>query len=205
MRFLLEEDDDKSSLKTWQVWSFFTVGVLIILFVVAFMLKWRRRKGKEVEFGDQEVGEEVIMKQQERRSELEFFVEQAEWFKLEDLLEGAADLRSQGFCSSMYVVRLNHGVVYAVKRLRKLKVSFEEFGLTMRMVGKLRHPNLLPLVCYSNTLEEKLLIYRFQKNGSLLNLFESKLLLSSNSKESLPFLALVDCRSVPTFYGPRRR
>lgn len=117
---------------------------------------------------------EVVVKAAERRSELVFFVEE-ERFGLEELLEGVADLRSQGFWSSLYVVRLNNGAVYGVKRLRKLNVSFEEFGRVMRRVGNLRHPNLLPLVSYNNTLDEKLLIYRFQRNGSLLDLFQGML------------------------------
>lgn len=41
----------------------------------------------------------------------------------------------------------------------------------MSRVGNLRHPNLLPLVSYNNTLD---VIYRFQRNGSLLHLFQGK-------------------------------
>lgn len=173
----------KSSI-TWEVCILVVFGVLILL-LVAFFLKLKavkRRKDKGIleEFAQSpsksspiKAVEEVIIKPDERRSELVFFVEQEEWFKLEDLLEGVAELRTQGFCSSLYTVQLKNNAVYAVKRLKKLKASFEEFGLTMRRIGNLRHPNILPLVCYNSTHEEKLLIYRFQRNGSLLNLFES--------------------------------
>jgi uncharacterized membrane-anchored protein len=65
-------------------------------------------------------------------------------------------------------------IVYAVKRLKKLQVSFEEFGQTMRQIGNLKHPNILPLVGYNSTDEEKLLIYKYQSSGSLLNLLEGK-------------------------------
>ncbi|KAM1100766.1 hypothetical protein ACFX15_006944 [Malus domestica] len=109
----------------------------------------------------------------ENRSELVFFVEEHESFKLEDLLEATADLRNQSFCSSLYKVILKNNALYAVKRLKKLQVPFEEFGQTMRQIGIIKHPNILPLVGYNSTNEEKLLIYKFQSNGSLLNLLES--------------------------------
>ncbi|KAL2547261.1 putative inactive receptor kinase [Forsythia ovata] len=112
-------------------------------------------------------------KPEERHSELVFFVEKEEWFKLEDLLEAAADLHTQGLWSSLYMVQLKNNAMFAVKRLKKLVVSFEEFGLTMGKIGNLKHQHILPLIGYNSTDEEKLLIYRYQRNGSLLTLFDN--------------------------------
>lgn len=109
-----------------------------------------------------------------RRSELVFFVNENEKFKLDDLLEATADLRSQTICSSLFMVRLKNSAVYAVKRLKKLQVSMDEFSQTMRQIGNLKHPNILPLVCYNSTNEEKLLVYKYQSNGSLLSRLEGK-------------------------------
>ncbi|KAH7544473.1 hypothetical protein JRO89_XS15G0172100 [Xanthoceras sorbifolium] len=118
--------------------------------------------------------EEGMMKPEKiRQSELVFFVDEHERFKLEDLLEATADLRSHGICSSLYKVILKNSSIYAVKRLKNLQASFEEFGETMRRIGNLKHPNILPLVCFNSTIEEKLLIYKYQSNGSLLNLLEN--------------------------------
>jgi len=113
------------------------------------------------------------LKPKERCSELVFFVEEKERFGLDDLFEATADLQSQTPSSSLYKVKLGN-IVYAVKRLKKLQVSFEEFGQTMRQIGNLKHPNILPLVGYNSTDEEKLLIYKYQSSGSLLNLLEGK-------------------------------
>ncbi|KAJ7963693.1 Inactive receptor kinase [Quillaja saponaria] len=114
--------------------------------------------------------EEVML--EETHSELVLFVDEDERFKLEDLLGAAADLRKQTVCSSLYKVMLKNNALYAVKRLKKLQVSFQEFAMTLRQIGNLKHPNILPLVGYHSTNEEKLLIYKFQTNGSLLNLLE---------------------------------
>ncbi|KAI6687606.1 hypothetical protein NL676_024434 [Syzygium grande] len=111
------------------------------------------------------------IKPEEGQSELVFFVEEHEAFKLDDLLEAVAELQSQRFCSSLYKVVLKNNIAYAVKRLKKLQVSFEEFGNTMRQVGSMKHPNILPLVGFNSTNEDKLLIYKYQSNGSLLNLY----------------------------------
>lgn len=121
-----------------------------------------------------EAPEEVI-KGKKRGTELVFFVEDEESFKFEDLLEAAADLWGQSLYSSLYKVMLkNNSTIFDVKRLKKLQVSFEEFGHTMRKIGKLNHQNILPLVGYNSTSEEKFLIYKYQRNENLFALFESK-------------------------------
>ncbi|XAR67394.1 Non-specific serine/threonine protein kinase [Bertholletia excelsa] len=116
---------------------------------------------------------EEVKKPNETRSRLVFFVEEEERFTMDDLLEAAADLRSQGLSSSLYRVTLKNNALFAVKRLKKLQVSFKEFHETMGRIGRLEHPNILPLVGYNSASEEKLLIYRYQRNGSLLSLQEN--------------------------------
>lgn len=112
---------------------------------------------------------------EEKSPDLFFFVEEKERFKMADLLEAEADLQGQGLCSSLYKVRLKNNAIFAVKRLKQSPVSFEEFSLIMRKIGNMKHQNILPLVGYgSNSSDTKLLIYKFQKNGSLLSLLESK-------------------------------
>lgn len=109
----------------------------------------------------------------EAHRELVFFNEEDEQFKVEDLLEATADLQSLNICTSLFKVRLK-SQYYAVKTLRKMQINFVEFRKTMRLIGNLRHPNILPLVGYYSANEEKLLIYKYQRNGSLHELLESK-------------------------------
>ncbi|KAB2615541.1 leucine-rich repeat receptor-like protein kinase [Pyrus ussuriensis x Pyrus communis] len=146
------------------------VGLGFFLLFMYFILKSLRNSPLKMPPPNVQEGEKPL----ENRSELVFFVEEHESFKLEDLLEATADLRNQSFSSSgLYKVILKNNALYAVKRLKKLQVPFEEFGQTMRQIGIIKHPNILPLVGYNSTNEEKLLIYKFQSNGSLLNLLES--------------------------------
>lgn len=93
---------------------------------------------------------------------------------MDDLLEAGADLWSQNLHSSLYKVVLKNNAVYAIKRLKKLHVPFHEFGGAIKIIGYMKHPNILPLIWYGSTNEDKLLIYEYQNNGSLLELFNSK-------------------------------
>jgi serine/threonine protein kinase len=114
--------------------------------------------------------EEVKLK--EKNSELVFFCEEHEKFRLDDLFDATADLQGQNICSSLFKVRLKNNTYYTVKRLTNFPVSIEEFGQKMRRTGNMKHPNILPLIGYHSTKEEKLLVYKYQSNGSLLKLLE---------------------------------
>ncbi|KAK9084664.1 hypothetical protein Sjap_025075 [Stephania japonica] len=102
-------------------------------------------------------------------SEVVLSIDEPLELKMEDFLAAKAELQGESRCSSLYKVHLEN-IVVAVKRLKSLKVSIEEFEYTMKQIGNIRHPNILTLVAYHSLGEEKLLIYRYQRNGSLLTL-----------------------------------
>ncbi|KAB5534400.1 hypothetical protein DKX38_017486 [Salix brachista] len=52
--------------------------------------------------------------------------------------------------SSLYKVKLGN-IVYAVKRLKKLKLFVEEFGQKLRQIRNLKHPNILPQWKHAST------------------------------------------------------
>lgn len=178
-------ESQKSHKKKWTKWILWITGVGFFLVFFYFVGKSIAKLGNEREvlkpsplqddLGKTSPGnsaEEV--KQEEKKTELVFFVEEHETFKLEELLEATANLTRQSICSSLFKVSLKNNGQFAVKRLKKVKVSLEEFGETMRQIGNLKHPNILPLVGYASNHVEKLLIYKYQSSGSLLNLLESK-------------------------------
>lgn len=188
-RGLKEEDNSKSGNRESKILKLVLLGIgLSLLFVLLYFAG--KKVGKlSAESGNapkihkesqirkvptevKEEEEEVKLKK--RDTELVFFVEEHERFTLEDLLQATADLRSESFCSSLYKVTLKNSVLYAVKRLKNLQVSSDDFSETLRQISKLKHPNILPLVGYRSTNEEKLIIYKYQSIGSLLNLFKGK-------------------------------
>ncbi|XP_072994874.1 pollen receptor-like kinase 4 [Typha latifolia] len=90
-------------------------------------------------------------------------------FELEDLLMASAEVLGSGnFGSSYKTAVFDDGGTVVVKKFKKMnEVGREEFQEHMRRLGKLSHPNLLPLVAYLYKKEEKLLISDYIPSGSL--------------------------------------
>lgn len=88
--------------------------------------------------------------------------------KFEDLLRAPAELMGRGKHGSLYKVMLENGrKTLAVKRIKEWSISSEDFKRRMRRLDQVRHPNVLPPVAFYCSNQEKLLVYEYQKNGSL--------------------------------------
>ncbi|XP_027357418.1 pollen receptor-like kinase 1 [Abrus precatorius] len=99
---------------------------------------------------------------------LSFVRDDREQFDLHELLRASAEILGSGCFSSSYKAALLSGPVMVVKRFKQMNnVGREEFQEHMRRIGRLNHPNLLPLVAYYYRREEKLLVTDFVHNGSL--------------------------------------
>lgn len=164
------------------------LGIGLLLSSLYFMVKKssklmgesgvKKKKKKQIASPMKKVTSEVRLKGgANSNSELVFFVEDHERFSLEDLLRAKADLRSENFWSSLFKVKLENNVEYGVKRMKNLQVSCDEFCETLKKISEVKHRNILPLVGYRCTSEEKLIIYKYQSNGSLLSLLNGKLML----------------------------
>ncbi|GAB2301948.1 hypothetical protein Dimus_035971 [Dionaea muscipula] len=68
---------------------------------------------------------------------------------------------------AIYKAVLPDGSALAVKRLNSCKLSEKQFRVEMNRLGKLRHPNLVPLLGFCVVEEEKLLVYKHLSNGTL--------------------------------------
>jgi len=103
-----------------------------------------------------------------RDMRLSFVRDGREQFDLQELLRASAEILGSGYYSSSYKASLLNGPVMVVKRFKQMNnVGREEFQEHMRRLGRLNHPNLLPLVAYYYRKEEKLFVTDFVHNGSL--------------------------------------
>ncbi|PAN32104.1 hypothetical protein PAHAL_5G463600 [Panicum hallii] len=95
-------------------------------------------------------------------------------FELDELLRASAEMLGKGGCGTAYKAVLDDGTVVAVKRLRDATAaagaSKKEFEHHMAVLGRLRHPNIVPLTAYYYARDEKLLVYEYMPNGSLFSL-----------------------------------
>ncbi|WOG81320.1 hypothetical protein DCAR_0100466 [Daucus carota subsp. sativus] len=122
-------------------------------------------------------------KKTEPAGKLHFVKNDTERFELQDLLRASAEVLGSGSSGSSYKAILLSGPAVVVKRYKQMSnVGKAEFYEHMRNLGSLSHPNLLPLVAFYYTKEEKLLINDFAENGSLASH------LHSNPKRNQPRL-----------------
>ncbi|KAG0496714.1 hypothetical protein HPP92_001405 [Vanilla planifolia] len=99
---------------------------------------------------------------------LAFVQEGRERFELHDLLRASAEVLGSGNFGASYKAVLSAGTTIVVKRFKEMNgVGREDFNEHMRRLGRLSHPNVLPLVAYLYKKEEKLLVTDFVANGSL--------------------------------------
>ncbi|MCD7457351.1 hypothetical protein HAX54_034901 [Datura stramonium] len=92
-------------------------------------------------------------------------------YTLEDLLKASAETLGRGIIGSTYKAVMESGYIVTVKRLKDSRFPrLEEFRRHVEIIGRLRHPNLVPLRAYFQAKEERLLVYDYFPNGSLFSL-----------------------------------
>ncbi|CAO2820167.1 unnamed protein product [Amaranthus hypochondriacus] len=97
-------------------------------------------------------------------------------FTADDLLCATAEVMGKNPYGTVYKASLEDGNQVTVKRLReKLAKSPKEFELEVAALGRIRHPNLLPLrAYYLGPKGEKLLVSDYLSKGSLSTFLHSR-------------------------------
>lgn len=104
----------------------------------------------------------------ERNVELQFFAKTRPIFDLNDLLGASAELMGKGRLGSTYKTTLESGVIVAVKRLQEMNgLSKKEFIQQMQLLGNMKHDNLVEIISFYYSEEEKLVVYEYVQGGSL--------------------------------------
>ncbi|XP_057488853.1 probable inactive receptor kinase At2g26730 [Actinidia eriantha] len=194
----LADNDDDNSTEFPFVPIFIVVGVVglvVVLFLFIIYYKKSKKLKKEMkkrnfvqEENIEKVEEnvEVIEKREVEREEKGKlnFIDGEACFELNDLLKAPAEGLGKGNFGNCYKAMLDDGLNVVVKRLRDLKpLSHEEFAKQMRAMADLKHPNLLPVLAYYFSKEEKLMVTKFASNGNLYNRIHG----GRGTRERIPF------------------
>ncbi|CAN6864648.1 unnamed protein product [Brassica oleracea] len=99
--------------------------------------------------------------------DLTFFVKSFGQFDLDGLLKASAEVLGKGTFGSSYKASFDHGLVVAVKRLRDVVVPEKEFREKMQALGSVSHVNLVTLIAYYFSRDEKLVVFEYMSRGSL--------------------------------------
>lgn len=107
----------------------------------------------------------------EKLGRLVFLGDEVMSYSLEDLLKASAETLGRGSVGSTYKAVMESGYIVTVKRLKDARYpKMEDFRRQMEILGRLTHPNVVPLRAYFQAKEERLLVYDYFPNGSLFSL-----------------------------------
>ena len=151
-----------------------SVGVVVVLMLVVVRRRRRRLNDGEGGFGKGKMEGEVLGCGEEQKGRF-VVVDEGFGLELEDLLRASAYVVGKSRSGIVYkVVGGGKGSVpaatVAVRRLSEGDdggLRFKEFEAEVEAIGRLRHPNVVPLRAYYYASDEKLLITDFIRNGSL--------------------------------------
>ncbi|KAF5736177.1 inactive receptor kinase [Tripterygium wilfordii] len=104
---------------------------------------------------------------------LVFCAGESQPYSLELLMKASAELLGRGTIGTTYKAALDNQFILTVKRLDVNKTTItsnDMFDRHLEVVGRLRHPNLVPIRAYFQAKGERLIIYDYQPNGSLSSL-----------------------------------
>ncbi|KAL1569895.1 non-specific serine/threonine protein kinase [Salvia divinorum] len=154
-----------SSPKTTPI-SFIIILILLGILLLLFLILLARFHDKTMQ---------PIVDIEKAPTKLSFVDEGRLKFELQELMRASAEVLGSGNLGASYKALLVDGDAVVVKRFKHMNsIDREEFHEHMRRLGRLSHPNLLPLVAYLFRKEEKLLVFDFINNGSLAALLHGK-------------------------------
>ncbi|XP_042500147.1 probable leucine-rich repeat receptor-like protein kinase At1g68400 [Macadamia integrifolia] len=160
------------------------VVAVALLTVVSLTILWYRktvnRKRNVEHFSGEGFIERVEKKRQifrnrrdpERTVELDFIDKDRPVFDLDDLLGASSEQLGTGKLGSTYKATLECGSVLTVKRLEDINklISNKDFVQQMQLLGKKRHENLVEIISFYYSKDEKLIVYEYVNHGSLFEL-----------------------------------
>ncbi|XP_057788628.1 probable inactive receptor kinase At2g26730 [Salvia miltiorrhiza] len=168
------------------------VMVIILLLFIMYYKKYKKlrkeMKEKEIPTKDEEHDSRIMQRRipEGERGKLVFMEnnEGTTTFDLDDLLRASAEGLGKGNFGNCYKAMMEVGPAVVVKRLRDLKpLNKDEFVRQITAIADQKHPNLLPLLAYFYSKDEKLFVYKFAANGNLFNRLHG----GRGTRERFPF------------------
>uniref|UniRef100_A0A1D1YN49 non-specific serine/threonine protein kinase n=1 Tax=Anthurium amnicola TaxID=1678845 RepID=A0A1D1YN49_9ARAE len=154
----------------------------MLLLLLGFFLCWRRKQKHQSILGISEREEEgavVVELGNLRQFGLRELQAATEGFSPRNIL-------GKGGFGNVYKGRLADGTVVAVKRLKDVCSSGElQFRTEMNLISLAVHRNLLRLLGYCATANERLLVYPFMSNGSVASRLRGKPALDWNTRKRI--------------------
>ncbi|CAN4087902.1 unnamed protein product [Withania somnifera] len=173
-------EEKKNGLKVWSIALIAAAAALVFVSIMSSLLCYFRRSKRKETQGEGSISTENVRKRSYcsesiedpvRTLELTFFDKDMSVFDMDDLLRASAEVLGKGKVSTTYRAILESGSIVAVKRLKEMNsLSKKEFTQQMYLLGKLRHENLVEMISFYYSKEEKLIVYEYVPQGDLFEL-----------------------------------
>uniref|UniRef100_A0A6N2LN56 Protein kinase domain-containing protein n=1 Tax=Salix viminalis TaxID=40686 RepID=A0A6N2LN56_SALVM len=131
------------------------------------MMLMRRRKHKITEDG--QAGSSLLEEGTKEVSTLEKRVTRMSYADLNDATDSFSENNAigQGKVGILYKASLPNGYVLAMKKLHAFQFLEEQFISELKILGSLRHINLLPLLGFCIEQNKRFLVYEYMPNSNL--------------------------------------
>jgi serine/threonine protein kinase len=107
----------------------------------------------------------------EKLGQLEFCNKKFQVFDMDDLLRASAEVLGRGDFGVTYKATLETGNTVAVKRLSYInELNKRQFIQQMQLLGELKHENLVEIISFYHSEDQKLVIYELVSDGTLFEL-----------------------------------
>ncbi|KAG6404236.1 hypothetical protein SASPL_136478 [Salvia splendens] len=144
-------------LQPWSIAEIAATALLVGLSVLCCYI----RKAKEKD-EPEVVGEVYKEKADDSETSMKLEFLERPVFELDDLLRSAAEVIGRGKLGTTYKAVLDCGSVVAVKRLENVKAtSNKEFAQQMQVLGNIKHHNLVEIISFYHSKEEKIIVYDY--------------------------------------------
>lgn len=189
----VKKKEKESKLRDFFIYSGYAVLGFLVVVLVAIMLVKRKKRGQneKTDLSPKNSSRSGRSSESRNSKRSEFSLTSVEnggvstsmvvlsspvgnGLRFEDLLRAPAELISRGNNGSLYKVKPEGGVSLVVKRIKNWKISKDEFKKRMQKIDEIKHSNVLPVVAYYSSKQEKLLVYEYQQNGSLFRLLHGE-------------------------------
>ncbi|KAK1404239.1 putative leucine-rich repeat receptor-like protein kinase [Heracleum sosnowskyi] len=164
----------KKVLKAYIIALIAAAAVAIPLLVILVFMCYRKRALRKQKSSNKQGNKMIWSSSADDLSkiiELEFLDKERPAFNLDDLLRASAEVLGKGRLGTTYKALLENAPAVAVKRLKEMNsLSKKDFVQQMKLLGQMRHENIVHIVSFYFSKEEKLVVHEFVPDGSLFHL-----------------------------------
>ncbi|KAL1823292.1 hypothetical protein ACET3Z_010070 [Daucus carota] len=181
LSFSLQSSSGKSKSKRLAISLGLSSGLISLIFLALGILLWQRSKKRKHSILIDDMQEEILSSLGNLRS-----------FTFKELYHATNSYSSKsivgvGGFGNVYKGKLEDGTVVAVKRLKDVngKTGELQFQTELKMISLAVHRNLLRLIGYCATPDERLLVYPYMCNGSVALRLRGKPTLDWNARKKI--------------------